>query len=471
MGAVSYLYDKLSNVMSGKGTSADRSTYGAYVFTPVSPQQAEASYRASWLMRKIIDIPPLDMTRAWRAWQAEDTDIEALEEAERKLQLREKCKRALVLARLWGGGAIVIGIRGDNPTMELVPDSVAQDSLDWLHVFGRNQIQAGEVITDPASPWFGEPKEWTLQTGQGLSITIHPSRVVPFVGQRMPEGAFMQGDPFWGDPLYQSIQTALQNADLAQDGFATLIDEAKIDIIKMPDLMANVGTQEYENKLLQRLGAAALGKSVHRALILDAAEEWEQREITWAGIPDIITSYLQIVAGAADIPVTRLLGQSPKGLQSTGDGEERDYHSMIAARQDELLAPALDRIDEVLIRSALGDRPDDVWYRFNSLSQLSPKDAADIESKRATTVKTYADSGLIENEALSAMAKNAISESGQWPGSEKAFEDAEAAGAVAPFAEEPDPNDLLTAEEIAAQAKGGGDPKLAAAGGAKVPAK
>jgi hypothetical protein len=48
---------------------------------------------------------------------------------------------------------------------------------------------------------------------------------------------------------------------------------------------------------------------------------------------------MDVVAGAADIPLTRLLGQSPRGLQSTGDGEERDYHSMIKARQSgELLA-------------------------------------------------------------------------------------------------------------------------------------
>jgi phage-related protein (TIGR01555 family) len=463
MGKVLSFFDKLSNVMSGMGTSVDRATYAGYHFVPVTPQQAEAAYRTSWLMRKIIDIPPLDMTRAWRSWQAEDTDIEALERVERKLQLRDKVKRALVLARLWGGGAIVMGIKGEaDPGKPLDLEAVGKDSLAWLHVFGRHQISAGQIITDPESPWFGEPEAWSLQAGNGRQITIHPSRVVPLVGQRAPDGSvYGNVDPFWGDPLYQSIQTALKNADLAQDGFAALIDEAKIDIIKIPDLMASIGSAEYEQKLLQRLGTAAAGKSTWRALVLDGAEEWEQKQITWAGIPDIITSYLQVVAGAADIPVTRLLGQSPKGLQSTGDGEERDYHAMIAARQDELVAPALERIDEVLIRSALGSRPSDVWFRFNPLSQLSPKDAAEIESKRATTVKTYADTGLFPDVALADMAKNAITESGQWPGSEKAFEDAEAAGEAPPG----DEADLLTAEELAAK---GGDPASGKAGGGRV---
>lgn len=453
MGKVLNLIDKLSNVMSGKGTTIDRSIYAHYNFLPVEPQQAEAAYRTSWLMRKIVDIPPLDMTRAWRQWQAGKDVIEALEREERRLQLREKVKRALVLARLWGGSAIVMGVKGDEPTEPLDINRVGKDGLAWMHVFSRYQITAGQMVLDPADEWFGQPQDYSLTTGQGAVIRIHPSRGVPFIGQRAPEGSLIDmTDWFWGDPLYQSIQSALQNADLAQDGFAALIDEAKLDIIKIPDLMQNVGSAEYEDRLLARLGAAASGKSTWRALMLDGAEEWDQRQVNWTGMPDIITSYLQMVAGAADIPITRLLGTSPKGLQSTGEGEERDYHAMIAARQDEMLAPALDRIDEVMIRSALGNRPSDIWYKFNPLSQLAPKDAAEVEKKRAETVKTYGDTGLFPEDALAAMAKNAVIESGYFPGSEAAFEQAQL---EAPFEQEPDPDELLTAEEIAARAKGG----------------
>lgn len=470
MGAILNLVDKLTNVMSGRGTSIDRAMYNRYSFIAVDPSQAEAAYRDSWLMRKIIDLPPDDMTRAWRAWQTDKDNIEKLEAEERRLQVKAKCKRALILARLWGGGAIVIG-NGDADSMEPLKPGTSAGSLRYLNVYSRYQLTAGPEITDPVSEWCGQPEKFKLMS-QGRPLDIHPSRVVAFVGQRMPEGTLISGaDWFWGDPLYQSIRTALQNADLAQDGFAALIDEAKVDIIKIPDMMANVGTDEYTERFLARLSAAAQGKSTWRMMAIDGAEEWEQRQITWAGMPDIITSYLQIVAGAADIPITRLLGQSPKGLQSTGDGEERDYHAMIAGKQDEMLAPALDRIDALLIPSALGSRPSDVWYSFNTLERLSPKDAAEIQGKFATAFKTLVDTGNFENEAMSEIGKNYMIESGFFPGAEAAFEAAEKTGAVAPFAEEPDPNDLLTAEEIAAQtAKGGGDP-ASQGGGGKPPAR
>jgi hypothetical protein len=100
MGTVSFLRDRLVNLMSGQGTSADKGAYRHYASSYLNQQQIEASYRSSWLMRKAIDLPPYDMTRAGRDWQADGSQIEALEEEERRLGLWDKFRRALVLGRL-----------------------------------------------------------------------------------------------------------------------------------------------------------------------------------------------------------------------------------------------------------------------------------------------------------------------------------------------------------------------------------
>jgi phage-related protein (TIGR01555 family) len=428
--------DKLTNVMSGMGTSIDRQTSLFYNFVSVTPQQAEAAYRSSWLMRKIVDIPPLDMTRAWRSWQTTKDKIEALEKEERRLGLKAKCKQALILARLWGGGAIILGAQNDRPGEQLAVDRVKKGGLEYIHVVGRHQITAGPLVDDITSEWFGRPQWFDLGT-----VRLHPSRVVDFIGQRAPEGSQMQADAFWGDPILQSIDGALKNADLSQDGFAALIDEAKIDILKVPGLTERALSSEYETKLLNRLTAAKLGKSVWRTLMIDGDEDWQHKQVTWAGMPDIINTYLQIISGAADIPVTRLLGQSPKGLQSSGDGERKDYHDMVAARQDELLAPALDRIDELLIRSALGTRPSDVWWKFSPLEQMDADELAKIEESFAKAAASYATSALIDDAVLSEIVRNRMIESGAWPGSEAAFENAPEPD------EEPDEDEGLTEEE------------------------
>jgi phage-related protein (TIGR01555 family) len=439
---ISFLRDRLTSVMSGMGTTADKRTHLFYNYQAMSGEQAEAGYRTSWLNRKIVDIPPFDMTRERRNWQAEGTDIEVIEREEKRLQLWAKLQRALVLARLYGGGALVLGVPGSNVEDEIRPEQVGKGGLSYVHVMSRQQLSEGQVREDPADPWFGQPEHFTI-LGRTQRLKLHPSRVVAFVGQKAPEGAFHHDTSwFWGDPIMQSIGEAVKNADLAQGGFASLIDEAAVDIIGIPDLMSQVGTQEYEDRLMARLSAAKLGASNWRMKIRDAAETWETRQVSWAGIPDTMMAFLQVVAGAADIPVTRLLGVSPKGLQSTGDGEERDYHSMVRARQEEMLTPALDRIDELLIRSALGSRPADVYYEFAPLGGLSEKEAAEVDNKNADTFKKLVDTGLLPDVAMAKIISNQMIETGRFPGCEAAFEEHRKELETPP--EEPDETELQT---------------------------
>jgi hypothetical protein len=194
-----------------------------------------------------------------------------------------------------------------------------------------------------------------------------------------------------------------------------------------------------------------------RAALIDAEDDLVTScRSTGPAFPQIMDSFILVVAGAADIPMTRLLGQSPKGLQSTGDGEERDYQSMIKARQDEQLAPALDRVDEVLIPSALGSKPSDIYYEFGPLQQENEKDGAEIELKLSQAFKNYSDIGSLPETALAQIMKNRMVESGRWPGSETAFEEAEAAGDDPLDPANQDPADLLTREQqVALLAKQG----------------
>lgn len=455
MGAVLNLVDRLTNALSGRGTTIDRSVYNRYVFMPVTDVEAEAWYRGTWLGRKIIDILPFDMTREGRDWQANAADIEKLEAEEERLGLWFKLQRALTLARLWGGGGIVLGDGSSDSTQPLKIENVRQGGLQYAQVYSRYQLQeGGNQRLDPADPWFGQPDVFTISTATGVQLKLHPSRVIAFIGQRVPEGSRMPGASwFWGDPLYQSIRQAVQNADMGQDGFAGLIDEAKIDILKTPGLTDIVGTTEGEQKIANRVQAANLGKSNYRALLLDAEEDWQQKQISWDGMPDMMMALLQVVCGAADIPVTRLLGTSPKGLQSTGDGEREDYQTMVGAKQRVELAPQLKLIDQMLIPSALGSMPSDVYYEFAPLRKMDEKGAAEIEFKASQTVKNYADTGMIPEAALAKIAQNRIVESGRWPGSETAFE--EAANDPLP-GEQDNPDQLGTLEQRVAKMEGRG---------------
>lgn len=433
--------DGLANLFSRLGTGADRNTQSFYTVPVVSQPQAENAYRSSWLARKIHDLPPFEMTREGRDWQATKEQIEALETLEQRVNLWPKIRQALTVARLHGGSALIAGVRAGGSADTSLPldvSRVGKDGLRYLFVASKFQLSAPfGMELDPESDFFGQPAMYELRGARGNVLRIHPSRVFPFHGAPLPPGMLSMSaiDAFWGDPLLVSIKSAIDNSETSQAAVATLLHEMKQDVISIPGLTEQISTEESEGLLAGRIEAIERFKSMFNALLLDGGdedgngkEEWETRQLSFAQHPELLRQFLAIVAGASDIPVTRILGESPGGLNSTGKGEQDDFDRMIGSKQGAEIKPNLLRLDEILIRSALGTRPPEVYWQFAPLRPVDEVQASEIEKREAETVQVYSQSGLIPNAALAKAAQNRMVESGRWPGLDKALEEAEAAG-------------------------------------------
>ena len=107
--------DGLKNMLVGRGTSVDKSAHDFWHFMPMGPEQVEAGYRASWLLRKIVDLPGDDMTREGRVWSLESEEVAEIEAAERRLKVWPEILDGLVYGRL-GGGVVIVGTNGDMST-------------------------------------------------------------------------------------------------------------------------------------------------------------------------------------------------------------------------------------------------------------------------------------------------------------------------------------------------------------------
>lgn len=429
MGFFARFSDGLANIVSGLGTTNDRRTYARYVFVPLDHVQIAAAYRSSWMIRKGVNLPPYDMTRAGRDWQADKATIAKLEAEEERLFLWAKLKLGLVYGRL-GGGAIIFGIGDENPALPVNPRSLALGSIRHATTWTRWQITIGPKITDPASEFFGGPEYYTLNT-TGQPVRIHPSRVIAFTGAPVVPGIGTSWeDEFWGDSCLQAVEDAVKNADSAQNGFAGLVSEAKIDVYKIPGLTALAATSEFEAALSKRMNTSNLFKSQFNALLLDAGngtagsgEEWDTRQINWSGIPQIVMMYVSLVAGAFDIPATRFIGKSPDGMNATGEGDENAYYAMIAALQTSDLRPILARIDALLIPSALGKMDESVWWKFAPLRESTEKEEAENFDKTMDAVTKLQNTGTIPDEAMSKGIQNLMEERGWIPGLDDALAD------------------------------------------------
>jgi len=432
--------DSLVNLVSGLGTSKDKSVFTQYAVTNLDRSQLDAAYRGDWIARKVVDLPAQDSTREWRAWQAEDDQIELLEEVEKKFDIQGKVRRTMIRARLYGGAALVMGIDGQNSAKELNLETIKKDALKFLHVVAQHDLRVGPLVQDITSPFYGEPEFYThmpVASSDAQEVRIHPSRIVKMIGCEIPDTRTITATQ-WGDSILAVVNDAIMAAGSVAQGIATLVQEAKTDVVHILDLSKHLQTDEYTKRLTSRLSNAALIKSMTNTRVLDKEEDWEQVQINFGTLPDVLKMYLLIASGAADIPATRMLGQSPAGLSATGESDIRNYYDRITSDQEALLRPTLSRLDEVIQRSALGTFDPNIYYEWNSLWQMTAMEKADVATKKATVFTSDVNNGLISKEALRIARENQLIEDGTYPGFEAALEE---------FPDEP----LPTAEEEAEQ--------------------
>lgn len=421
-----YIFDTFTNFLSGLGvTGRDKMTAHRYTQQVWSRDQLESSYRSDWIARKAIQIPAQDSTREWRAWQAEADQIEKLEETEDRLHVQLKLQNALIKARLYGGCCILLGVDGDMKS-ELDPEKIGKDGLKFLHVLCPHQLVIQDLIKDISSPYYGQPEFYRLhdETGKIGSVDIHPSRMVRLQGLESPDPMANFG---WGDPVLQMINDAVAAAGTVSQSIAAMISEAKFDVVKIPGLTEIFSTTEGTTRLVKRFSEANVAKSVINAVVLDGEEEWQRIGVDFSGMPEVMQMYLQIAAGAADIPVTRFVGQSPAGLNATGDSDIRNYYDRIHSDQELRLTPALEKLDIAIQRSSLGKFDPNIFYEWNSLWQMSDTEKAAIAKTKAETSAIDVNSGLVPFEALVKGRVNQLIEDGTYPGLEAGIEEAIAA--------------------------------------------
>lgn len=437
--------DGLVNLVSGMGTARDKAGQASYEMPVMDAGKLVAAYKASSLVRRVVDLPAEDAGREWREWQAEAADITKVEAEERRLGVQGKVIEARRLARLFGGSAILIG-NGDLRTdMPLNPRAVKQGGLRYLTVLNSNDLSAGAIQRDPTQADYGKPIYWSV-SANGTPLRVHPSRLALFHGVQPLNALGYDANLGWGDSALLGMLEAVTRVDEVAGNILSLVYEAKVDVIKIPELMQNLqqrGTA-YSNELIRRLTLAATGKGINGTLIIDALEEYEQKSASFGGLHEVLDRFMQLASAASGIPMTLLFGMSPGGLNATGKSDEDNYFNRVRVEQTMHMQPAMSVLDECLIRSALGDRPEDLFYHWRPLGVPSVKERAETGKLLMESLTALNALQVLPPEVIGKTAVNGLTESGSHPGLEGYANDY--------FAENPDADEEMAAEREASAA-------------------
>lgn len=429
--------DTLTNLMAGLNTDRDKVAYGQFSQRVLTQAEIDALYSEDWIAGTIVDAVPDDETRTWRRWQAGQRQIGPLEATEKALGVRQKVRRARKLARKDGGSGIFIGTGDPDPMQPLEIEKIRRGGVRYLLVFSRQEATTGPIIRDVLSPHYGEPEYYEINGADGRQVRLHPSRMVRFVGEEAIDRTDISG---WGRSVLQRVYDTLLQASTGTAAMSSMTTEAKVDVFGVPGLTENAVNPVWQSKMLARFAMAARGKSINGSILRDALETYDQKQLSFGGLTDVVKLLLDLCAGAGRMPISRLFGKAPTGLNSGtgGDAETRAWFDQVQVGRETDLRPALERLDEALIRSALGTRPAGIWYTWESLWQLTEAEKADLAKKKAEAIQVYAAGSFLPPSALRAGVRNMLIEDGVLPGLEAALATADAANeAAAPLIVKP----------------------------------
>lgn len=390
--------DGLENVVAGLGTERDKRSYSTWGQPRVMTRmELENMYRGSWLAKRIVNTVADDMTREWlHVMFDEDADGKsqfAIEQCEKRFSLKSKVNAAIKWARLYGGALIIIGT---NDTKDLSKPldikKLGKGCLRYLQVVDRWRVAPnGAINRDLDSPNFGMPESYLIAES---TVQIHHTRVLRFNGQKLPYFSWLQNS-MWDDSELQHVVESLLNCDTTTAAVATMLFEANVDVISAPDLTELLSTKDGEAKAIKRFQLASMMKSFNRTLLIDGNEKYEKKQNSFANLDKIIQQFMIDVCGAADIPMTRLFGQSAGGLNATGDNDVRNYYDMVSSKQEAEMRAQLDYLYEIICRSELGNMPDDFRFDFNPLWQISATEQATIDKTNAERDQIYLQAGVV----------------------------------------------------------------------------
>lgn len=429
-----YTIDAFQNQMARLGFGQPNLNEGAdYPLTRMSQNYNlfTSLYRSSWIVRKIVDVFPSDMVKNWIKFNSslDPEKISKINSVIRKTKTKEKIKEGLRWARLYGGAAGLILIDGDEDLSEpLDYDTIMLDDYKGLLIFDRwNGIYPDiELEDDISDEEYGYPKYYSISLSEANSnlmlsynkqdlVKVHHSRIVRFNGRDLPLWE-RQTEMFWGESEIEIVFEELKKRDNTSANIASLIFLANIRVLKMNDLgqLLGASTQKAQENLYKVLQAQNQLMSNMGIYVMDKDDDFGSEQYSFGGLNDIYESFMLDIAGACEMPVTKLFGREPAGFNSTGESDLTQYYDTLEEKQETYLQPIIDKLLPIIFMSTLGAIPEDLDWEFNPCMNVNSKDLANLAQSMASPIFEAFNAGLITKEIALKELKQQNEKTGMW---------------------------------------------------------
>lgn len=360
-------------------------------------------YRSNWVVQNVVGIIPDDMLREGFTVSGSISPKyqQALDRCLRQTQLYDRINEGMRWGRLYGGAAGLILIRGqEDLSKPLELDTILPGTFAGLYIVDRwSGITPGmELVSDLADPDFGLPKYYDINMADGSTVvSVHHSRIIRFVGRELPYLEKM-AEMYWGESEVEALYADVVKHDNVAANMAALTFRANVDSMEVENLdqLFSVAPTAIQQRFWNMMQAQNVLKSNFGMQLVNKGDTVKNTQYTFTGLQEIYDSMCLDLSGASRIPVTKLFGRAPAGLNATGESDLQNYYDYVDTLRESNLRPILEKLLPIIAMSVWGGVPEDMDIQFPPLWTPTAKEVAEIAKAKVETIIAAFQANLLD---------------------------------------------------------------------------
>ncbi len=379
--------DGWQSMLTGFGVPEhDKRLSADFAHEPLNTYEAMELWRGDPLAARIIETRPNEMLRPGFELFIEDDDKELAKQVTsiwEDLHFDDALWMATCYENAYGGSAIYLGVNDLQDVSE--PLNIAGViEIGFLEVLEPAELQPVRWQRDFTQKDFGKPTHYRLQpvsyggstTGTYNGSIVHASRLIIFPGIKVSRRQ-ISSNYGWGDSLLGRCRSVLRDFNVTWVAAGALVQDFSQVVYKLKGLAEAINLGK-DQEIINRIRTIELSRSVLRATLIDAdLEEFERKQTPLNGLPELMDRFATMLASSAEMPVSLLMGESPAGLNATGDANIRWFYDHIDSARKRKIRPAAERLAQVCFSALDVEEPESWSIEFPPLWQPTEKEQAE----------------------------------------------------------------------------------------------
>ena len=325
--------------------------------------------------------------------------LKAIEEALKRIDMRAVVRQLVIHDQAFGRSHAYVKLKGDEDVgrelpLLLTPRSVQRGAFEGLRVVEAFWVTPNNYNSiDPTRADFYKPSSWWM-----LGVETHATRLQTLISRPVAD-MLKPTYSFGGVSMTQLAMPYVDNWLRTRQSVSDAVKQFAVSGIKtdLQQYLAPGGATDLQARA-QLLNNYRDNRNL---LFLDMAqEEYFMVATPLSGLHELQAQAQEQMSAVSHIPLVKLLGLTPTGLNASSEGEIRVFYDYVRGYQSNVLTPLLNFTIKLIQLSEFGELDESISWKWEALLEMTALEQADARAKDADTDTKYLETGVLSPEQV-----------------------------------------------------------------------